>query len=53
MEIGGEGKLTVFGSDGGSWWDWFCDGRKVGELCGSLAKYIFEAWWDESGIRWD
>ena len=47
------GKLTVFGSDGGSRWDWFCGGRKVGELCGSLAKYLFEAWWDENGIRWD
>ena len=47
------GKLTVFGSDGGSRWDWFCGGKKVGELCGSLAKYLFEAWWDERGIRWD
>ena len=47
------GKLTVFGSDGGSRWDWFCGGRKVGELCGLLAKYLFEAWWDESGKRWD
>ena len=32
------GKLSVFGSDGGSRWDWFCGGKKVGELCGSLAK---------------
>ena len=39
------GKLTVFGSDSGNQWDWFCGGKKVGEL--------FKAWWDESGIRWD
>ena len=32
----GEGELVVFGSGGGSWWDWFCGGRKVGELCGSF-----------------
>ena len=34
------GKLTVFGSDGGSRWDWFCGGKKVGELCGSFLQSI-------------
>ena len=30
------GELVVFGSGGGSRWDWFCGGKKVGELCGSF-----------------
>ena len=34
------GKLTVFGSGGGSRWDWFCGGKKVGELCGSFLHSI-------------
>ena len=30
------GKLVLFGSVGGNWWDLFCGWKKVGEQCGSF-----------------
>ena len=32
--ISKSGEQVVFGSGGGSRWNWFCGGKKVGELCG-------------------